>query len=863
MLTAFCGKLPHNITTWSCLRMSSTKTNQNIYPNNRSSNNIVGLEEKIEIIKKDAKAEEIENCKHNYGILKELKDEVEANIPNPDEEQCYDYEGIGRKQEAIRANKKRRDEAERINKYFSNGTLYLGHLSTHKGNYYITEKLDTDVFRVGQDSFILINTDDSGYSQEIYNWRNPKEDDSVIYSRNIDMKDKKVISVEIVFDKNEKLFSKITDPYLRNTLAKNKDNGNIRSIIQTIQKTQDKIRTKDKNMSFVVQGCAGSGKTMVLLHRIRYLVHNKYIDNNNFIFLVSGFKFKNYIKEISEDFKINTNNILPVSEYYRICADGKPSKDSEDTDELVFGNKYLSRVYSKEFIIECYYSLTEVYKNQVNSLIESCKSILNKMDNVSKQSQTEKGNKNSKEAEVLNAFIEDSTVLDNEFFDYAEKLLPSYNFFEQHCNIGRKAYNVIYFHIEKEKDKEKFRTNHSFFSSKKTEKQLKAYLYTLMFNACKRKVKDEFDIVLNKLYKHYWFLNLYSRYLAYGDIPTKYRYIFIDETQDLSQTELELIYRINSFKKNTTIFNPVMNLFGDINQMISSFGLQTWSDIKFIHEAPFKLNENFRNPNQIIRFCNKNLPFKMEEIGVDMEEVSVFEEWDSLYSALDGDLSSCTFIVKDEYYRKDLQHMLDRFNITDCQIFTVKEVKGFQFKETFVVDSDMTDNEKYVSYTRALKKLNVIHNIPKLADRNESLIIQGNDTDEENEQTDFDEVDSVNDDHNALVNDPNVSNNPKDYLDINLVPENLRDNAIKVIVKGRRNGKYYLVPYSGKLKNYVRGEKRELLFLPQHKKTKEILVPVSLSDENRLIYIKDTNFNAYKEGLSGKYVLELRKTYNS
>lgn len=37
----------------------------------------------------------------------------------------------------------------------------------------------------------------------------------------------------------------------------------------------------------------------------------------------------------------------------------------------------------------------------------------------------------------------------------------------------------------------------------------------------------------------------------------------------------------------------------------------------------------------------------------------------------------------------------------------------------------MTNNEKYIAYTRALVKLNVIKDLPTLTDRNESHIMQG------------------------------------------------------------------------------------------------------------------------------------------
>lgn len=51
----------------------------------------------------------------------------------------------------------------------------------------------------------------------------------------------------------------------------------------------------------------------------------------------------------------------------------------------------------------------------------------------------------------------------------------------------------------------------------------------------------------------------------------------------------------------------------------------------------------------------------------------------------------------------------------------------FLTKKTFVFDDGMQRNEKYIAYTRALAKLNVIKNLPKSADREKITIIQGTD----------------------------------------------------------------------------------------------------------------------------------------
>lgn len=41
-------------------------------------------------------------------------------------------------------------------------------------------------------------------------------------------------------------------------------------------------------------------------------------------------------------------------------------------------------------------------------------------------------------------------------------------------------------------------------------------------------------------------------------------------------------------------------------------------------------------------------------------------------------------------------------------IYTVKEAKGLEFKEIVAFVGGMTDNEKYIAFTRALNKLTIV-----------------------------------------------------------------------------------------------------------------------------------------------------------
>lgn len=204
-------------------------------------------------------------------------------------------------------------------------------------------------------------------------WRFPKRDGSIIFSRNVWLWRKRVQEVQIVFDKDNKYFSKISDRYLIYSLIKNKDKPGIQSIIQTIQQNQNMLRSLDENRSIIVQGCAGSGKTTVLLHRLRYFLYNDYANDDNYVLLTPGKNFKEFISEATKDFYIKPENILSYQEYYRLYSDEKSKVGNVELDERVFPQQFLEAVYSKKIVQNVYPEIFNVLEQQTEKLLELSK----------------------------------------------------------------------------------------------------------------------------------------------------------------------------------------------------------------------------------------------------------------------------------------------------------------------------------------------------------------------------------------------------------------------------------------------------------------------------------------------------------
>lgn len=868
--------------------------------------NMSDLERDMASVETDAIVEEQYNADRNYTTLDNELKNIISRIPYPKTDKYttgIDYEDIDRIKYEKNSNQPYWEKRDKVKMYCDNGSLYSGHLNVYNTDYYIMDSrvLDTKILKVNDNEIWLINVDDRYYSDFVKWWRYPSENPSVRFSRNITMHSRTVSDVDIILDKGNELFSNISDAYLRKALIRNKDKSGVQSIIQTIQKKQDNIRSLPKEKSFIVQGCAGSGKTMVLLHRLRYLLYNKDIYSNEYLFLVPSNNFKEFIDEISNNFNINQKNILSYQEYYQDLIGKKAKSQVGDTSELVFSPNYLKRIYSKSFMQEAYKTIFDTFLNQTNQLIEICDGKLNelidfekltledsidgvknkaiknsedltkeiqaytqiKIDNnydniqhliaevedayiarkqeyelavnpdveitilsddirllnnealneIKKNIEAEKqaiakasifttlahknklkklessydslyeevvsaliiedkrkyaeqatqlvyvygtitiadiekklsilktillesnetiaktqndleniydylATKFKTEIENLNKLIALSSELSDEEYDLVKALNPSSSFFEENIRIGIDLLECFEEHITTQREKDIIKNELSLFANR-TENQLYAYLNTLLFNVCKKKVATEFDLKICDAYKHYWYVALYCNYLTRPVRRSSKKYIFIDEAQDLSASEIELIYKINNIDEA-----PIINLFGDTNQMITTHGIEDWSSLEIILPI-YTLEENFRNTNQVVEYCNSRLPIQMLKIGVDMEPVCEYKNIHEAINATNSVLERPVFIVKDDYFAADLKLLLGDTPINGFEIYTVKSAKGLEFKEVFVFDYQMTSNEKYISYTRALAKLNVIKELPEKANRKETLILQG------------------------------------------------------------------------------------------------------------------------------------------
>lgn len=120
------------------------------------------------------------------------------------------------------------------------------------------------------------------------------------------------------------------------------------------------------------------------------------------------------------------------------------------------------------------------------------------------------------------------------------------------------------------------------------------------------------------------------------------------------------------------------------------------------------------------------------------------------------------------------------------------------------------------------------------------------------------EVDSTLASGTVVVDEPQYMDSYD--LDESLIPEELRDTAIDLPVRGAINGWCYLVPYEGKLKSHT-VKKVIGMFIPQNRNGQEKMVSVSVVKEDRIIYISKDMFKIYEQSLSEPDGIQLKRTF--
>lgn len=592
------------------------------------------------------------------------------------------------------------------------------------------------------------------------------------------------------------------DPYLREIIKSRKDEAGIKDIIETIQEKQYAIITCEENKNFVLQGSAGSGKTMIMLHRLSYLMYNNEgIKARDVLMLTPSDSFNAFIDELSAVLELERVRTTTVHDYFlQVLKNEKIDLKGKIDYSAKEGEDYLAYLYSPKFTADLTKKLSKVYDSLfglftgkeceefIADILNNCKTQLSLYEGIKNSSLRVRravlgeikekkegglyytkpfralmngvleiedffgGTLNSDHSKnpsyfyrQLIRFYKSATFVAKQTDDICEEAATSLAALQTEIEkeiVDLKRYKQrtgateVYLHADRIRAKEgllkeivgvanKVRSIEErgyafseFYGYLRGEKNFQAVggsgdfsdLVRFFYKETIKKYKLKYGLKQGVMYPSdaYALTKLCS--LLGKELTPKHSFVFVDEAQDISEGEYELLRTIND--------RASFDIFGDLKQNITPYrGVSDWSKTFEEYEI-FELNRNYRNTNQIVEFVALSLKTDMQPMGFDGAEVKYIapREMHAFFKDVKGMKAVICSEKTVENYSKKSYNVLSktgRLSKTKVNLMTVYESKGLEFSSVVAVADEMTSGEKYIAYTRALKELAVIDSAKK------------------------------------------------------------------------------------------------------------------------------------------------------
>lgn len=586
----------------------------------------------------------------------------------------------------------------------------------------------------------------------------------------------------------------IFDPFLKDILQSRKEKREICDIIETIQEKQYEIITLPERDEFVLQGVAGSGKTMILLHRLSYIMYNnEKLRPSDVLVITPSDSFNAFIDELATILELEKVKTSTLDSYFLSLLKNAGADVSARLDYTQpVPESFYEYIYSEKFLADLKKKLAKIYDGVYGMFTyEGCFEAVAAIENAcALQAEEYERIKNASQRVrrcVLGEIKEKpdgglyytkqfrymfNCVLDvKEFLSlFGEGKMDGYAYFykqllsfyksmrylrrysEKICRLAvtdltelsealereindLKRYKIksgetetltyadriekreqlkkeIFATVERiERIAEKFLPLYDFADVIRGERDLVAIgkcettfdILRYFYRETVKKAKTRHGMPTKKLCRtDPYALSLILTELGFPLTP-KYAFVFVDEAQDISRSEYGVLRTVND--------RAAFNIFGDLKQNVTPRrGISDWAQLGF---KEYGLKLNYRNTNQIVEFVATKLGIDMQSIGFDGDAVEEIEPRGvTKYFADKNGL--CAVITSEsnleKYARKayNVLRVTGRISKTKINLMTVYESKGLEFTAVAVADADMTENEKYIAYTRALKNLAVI-----------------------------------------------------------------------------------------------------------------------------------------------------------
>ena len=374
----------------------------------------------------------------------------------------------------------------------------------------------------------------------------------------------------------------INDDILQKELSMNA-NARLKSIVTTIQKEQNAIIRNEKDKILVIQGCAGSGKTSVALHRVAYLLyhHRKQLSAKQVLILSPNPVFSEYISHILPE--LGEENILEMT--FDLYAYKELKKYNDTEDRYVYLERlltlpekeaweYQARVaekQSKDYVLEL---------NEFVLFLED--TLMNFRDfNYKKIHRTEQ--------ELRTLFYDkfpDIPILER------IKTVAEYIIDEEETLSGKELdpmeREIVMDKLERMYESKDFYVLYNRFLEESGRKPIRETVKAIPY-------EDVYPL-------------LYLRHLLHGSVKrTGIKHLIVDEMQDYSYMQFLVLSKM---------FSCPMTILGDREQQAAPGKMDTQTLCKEIFGKEAKLltlKKSYRSTSEISRFANRIAGIEGEE----------------------------------------------------------------------------------------------------------------------------------------------------------------------------------------------------------------------------------------------------------
>lgn len=132
----------------------------------------------------------------------------------------------------------------------------------------------------------------------------------------------------------------ISDEFLQELLER-RSTPEFKNIVFSIQKKQGKIIQAPYNRNMVVQGCAGSGKSMIMLHRLPILLYDNpnSLKRTNLYIITPSQMYIQLAENMRYQLEISDINMGTIEQYYDYCISKYPGHKSSEYGKINYGSK--------------------------------------------------------------------------------------------------------------------------------------------------------------------------------------------------------------------------------------------------------------------------------------------------------------------------------------------------------------------------------------------------------------------------------------------------------------------------------------------------------------------------------------------